>query len=86
MTFEIKSTNFVAKLRIENRRGKKVTLIDGLPKIEPYLKDLCKTLKNKYGAGGTYHLDGKEGAVEIQGDQRDSIREWLNQKGIKTKG
>lgn len=84
----VKSYHFFAVLRIEKqgRGGKTVTVIDGLPKVNVFLKDLTKTLKNSCGSGGTYSLEGKEGVIEIQGDKRDQIRTLLQKQGIKTKG
>ena len=85
---ELKSSNFTAILRIEKagRSGKTVTIIDGLPKVNVFLKDLTKVLKNRCGSGGTFDLEGKEGKIEIQGDKRDLIRTLLAERGIKTKG
>ena len=68
------------------RSGKTVTVLNGLPKIEIYLKDLCTELKKKCGSGGTYLTDQKEGVIEIQGDKREIIRATLIAKGIKIKG
>jgi translation initiation factor 1 len=68
------------------RGGKTVTVVDGLPKIELYLKDLSKELKSKCGTGGTYSMDGKDGLIEIQGDKREQIKRIFEQKGIKYKG
>ena len=84
----VKSRNFVAILRIEKqgRGGKTVTVIDGLPKINFFLKDLTKRLKNACGSGGTFLMDGKDGLIEIQGDKRDQIRALLEKDGIRTKG
>lgn len=84
----IKSNNFVVKLQIEKsgRAGKTVTVLNGLPKIEIYLKELCTELKKKCGSGGTYITDQKEGVIEIQGDKRDIIRATLTSKGIQVKG
>ncbi len=84
----LKSSNFVAKLSIEKsgRAGKTVTVIDGLPKINIFLKDLTKQLKNRCGSGGTFSLEGKEGKIEIQGDKRDLIRSLFIEKGYRTKG
>jgi translation initiation factor 1 len=84
----LNSRNFFAILRIEKngRGGKTVTVIDGLPKINIFLKDLTKKLKNRCGSGGTYSLEGKEGRIEIQGDKRDLIRTLLSEEGIRTKG
>lgn len=84
----MQSRNFVAVLRIEKqgRGGKTVTVIDGLPKVEIFLKDLCKRLKNACGSGGTYLMDGKEGVIEIQGEKRDQIRALLAKENIIVKG
>jgi translation initiation factor 1 len=79
---------FVAKLRIEKsgRGGKTVTVIDELPKNELFLKDWTTRLKKKCGSGGTYLMEGKEGAIEIQGDKRELIRAALTSAGIRFKG
>jgi len=84
----VKSRNFTAILSIEKqgRGGKTVTVIDGLPKLNVFLKDLTKRLKNSCGSGGTFSMEGKEGVIEIQGDKRDLIRTLLAKENIKTKG
>ena len=84
----VNSRNFVAILRVEKkgRGGKTVTVIDGLPKVNVFLKDLTKKLKNACGSGGTFLMDGQEGVIEIQGDKRDLIRTLLGKQKIKTKG
>lgn len=84
----ITSRKFIAVLRIETsgRRGKTVTVIDGLPKLEAFLKDFTRLLKNRCGSGGTYLMDGKEGKIEIQGDKREQIRRVLAAEGILVKG
>jgi len=84
----LKSQNYFALLRIEKagRGGKTVTVIDGLPKVNVFLKDLTKQLKNRCGSGGTFSMEGKEGKIEIQGDKRDLIRQFLGERGIRTKG
>lgn len=81
-----KAVNWVAKLRIEKNRGKTMSVIDDLPKIELFLKELSAELKKKFGAGGTFDLSGKEGKVEIQGDHLAAIREHFAKKGWKCKG
>jgi len=84
----VQSRNFVAIFRLEKnaRGGKVVTVIDALPKIEIFLKELCKELKTKCSVGGTYLMSGKEGLIEIQGDKREQIKKIFDQKGIKYKG
>jgi translation initiation factor 1 len=83
----IKSRNFVVSVKLDTsgRKGKTVTLLDGLPKQELFLKDLVKTLKQACGAGGTHLMDRKEGAIELQGDHRDRVCKFLEQHSVKTK-
>jgi translation initiation factor 1 len=78
------SSRLVAKLRLEKkgRGGKAVTVVDGLPDNAVFLKDLCQELKRVCGTGGTVG----EGAVELQGDLRDRIRDLLRDKGFVVKG
>lgn len=85
---DLKTSRFVALLRIEKqgRSGKTVTVIDGLPKVNIFLKELTRDLKNRCGSGGTFSLDGREGKIEIQGDKRDLIRTILEARQIRTKG
>src|SRR5713226_5566649 len=74
----------VAKLRVEKkgRGGKTVTVVDGLPRNASFLKDLCQDLKRACGTGGAVG----DGAVELQGDLRDRVRELLMEKGFLVKG
>lgn len=74
----------VAKLRLEKkgRGGKAVTVIFGLPQNEAFLKDLAQRLKRACGTGGTV----VEGNVELQGELRERVREWLLQQGYVVKG
>lgn len=73
-----------AKLRLEKkgRGGKAVTVVYGLPQNEPFLKDLSQALKRTCGTGGAVI----EGGVELQGDLRDRVRDWLRQQGYQVKG
>lgn len=61
----------------KGRKGKGVTLVTGIPLNEKELKAYAKLLKAKCGTGGTV----KDGVVEIQGDQRDTLVALLEQKG-----
>jgi translation initiation factor 1 len=74
----------VARLRIERagRRGKTVTVVEGLPRNAPFLKELAKELKRVCGTGGTIAED----RVELQGDHRDRLRDHLAAKGWVVKG
>lgn len=73
-----------ARLRIEKagRRGKTVTVVEGLPKNRDFLKDLTGELKKACGSGGTTGEDH----IEIQGDHRDGLRKLLQRKGWIVKG
>ena len=74
----------VAKLRMEKkgRGGKTVTVVDGLPDNATFLKELSQELKRLCGTGGAV----ADGAVELQGDLRDRVRECLTKKGWTVKG
>jgi translation initiation factor 1 len=74
----------VAKLRMEKkgRGGKTVTVVYDLPRNAAFLKELCQELKKTCGTGGA--ID--EGAIELQGDLRDRVREFLTKKGFLVKG
>ena len=69
------------KRETKGRKGKGVTLIEGVLMTPSDLKKLAKELKNKCGTGGTV----KDGVIEIQGDQRDLLRDVLAQKGFTVK-
>jgi translation initiation factor 1 len=72
------------RLRIEKagRKGKTVTVVEGLPKNREFLKELTGELKRACGSGGK----AAEDHVEIQGDHRESLRSLLQRKGWVVKG
>jgi translation initiation factor 1 len=74
----------VAKLRVEKagRGGKTVTVVYDLPRNAAFLKDLAQELKRACGVGGTVG----EGAIELQGDLRERLRELLLKKGFGVRG
>lgn len=74
----------VAKLRMEKkgRGGKTVTVVYDLPKNAAFLKDLAQELKRACGTGGAVAGD----TVELQGDLRARVREFLTEKGWTIKG
>jgi translation initiation factor 1 len=72
-----------AKLRLEKRgSGKSVTVVDGLPNNAEHLAALAKEWKRACGTGGSVG----SGSIELQGDQRERLREILEKKGWKVKG
>lgn len=62
------------------RGGKTVTVVDGFVGIGlPEKEQLAKKMRAACGCGGTV----KDGAIEIQGDQRDKIAEILSAAGFR---
>jgi translation initiation factor 1 len=73
----------VAKLRLENRAsGKHVTVVDGLPDNREFVEALARELKKACGTGGAVGA----GMIELQGDQRERLRDLLAKKGMTVKG
>jgi translation initiation factor 1 len=73
-----------ARLRMEKkgRGGKSVTVVYGLPRNATFLKELAQELKRVCGTGGA----AGEDYVELQGDLRDRVRDYLVKKGVSVKG
>jgi translation initiation factor 1 len=74
----------IAKLRLEKkgRAGKAVTVVYGLPENDAFLKDLSQALKRACGTGGAV----VDAAIELQGDLRDRVRDYLRERGYVVKG
>jgi translation initiation factor 1 len=74
----------VARLRIERagRRGKTVTVVEGLPRNVAFLKTLAAELKRACGSGGT----AIEDRIELQGDHLETLRSLLAGRGWVVKG
>ena len=74
----------IAKLRLEKkgRGGKAVTVVYDLPRNAAFLKELSQDLKRACGTGGTVVDD----TVELQGDLRNRVREFLQKKNFLVKG
>ncbi len=72
-----KPVKVTPKVRLDKsgRKGKVVTLMEGLPRNQGYLKDLAKKLKMKTGSGGTFYFSESGGTVEIQGDHKKVIED-----------
>jgi translation initiation factor 1 len=78
----IEPTQLKLKIRLEKnaRGGKQVTVIFNFPYNPTYFKNLLKLLKNRCGVGGAY----KDDQLELQGDQREKVREFLTTLQIKS--
>lgn len=62
------------------RGGKTVTVVDGFVGIGlPEKESLAKKMRAACGCGGTV----KDGAIEIQGDQRETIARILSEAGFR---
>ncbi|HLU48285.1 MAG TPA: translation initiation factor [Planctomycetota bacterium] len=72
----------IARLRIEKRRGKPVTVVavEGLD--DAALREIERELRSACAAGGTR----REGEIEIQGDHRETVRPLLSGRGLRVKG
>jgi translation initiation factor 1 len=72
-----------ATLSVEKRKkGKVVTVVQGLTNEGNDLPALLAALKNTCAAGGTL----KDDVLEIQGKHLDRIRDHLSRLGYRTKG
>lgn len=72
-----------ARLSVARRRkGKVVTLVQGLAGDGNDLPALLTRIKSACGAGGT--LAGE--TLEVQGDQRERVRELLGEIGYRVRG
>ncbi|NQZ32115.1 MAG: translation initiation factor Sui1 [Oceanospirillaceae bacterium] len=60
----------------KGRKGKGVTLIKGISLGDKELKALAKQMKQQCGTGGAV----KEGVIEIQGDQREVLKAFLEKR------
>ncbi len=75
--------NVVVRISRETsgRRGKTVTVVRGLPLDDDDARALAGELKRRCGSGGAV----KDGAIEIQGDHRDTVEAELARRGYRVK-
>jgi translation initiation factor 1 len=66
-------------LETKHRAGKTVTIVFGFIGAEDDINALGKALKNHCGTGGSV----KDGEIIIQGDHRQKVFQYLQQKGYK---
>ncbi len=62
-------------LDTKGRKGKVVTIVEGLQHNPATMMEIARVLKQHCGAGGTV----KEGRIEIQGDQRARVADKLRE-------
>jgi len=70
--------NYCVRIEKKGRGGKVVTVVEKLPPHEATLEKLCKFLKKRIGAGGTFYISDGMGVVEIQGERRSEILDLLS--------
>ena len=70
------------RLRLDRRAsGRLVTVVTGLPGTLAQVATLASELKAACGAGGTV----KDGALELQGDHRNTVETALAARRLKSK-
>lgn len=67
--------------KYEKRKGKPITIIEGYTGADSDFKQLAKEIKQLLSVGGSF----KNEKIIIQGDYRDKIMKFLEEKGFKTK-
>lgn len=65
----------------KGRKGKGVTVIFDLPEHDELLQRYAKALRKQCGVGGSV----KNGTIELQGDQREASKAFLEQQGFNVK-
>ena len=70
-----------ARIRIEKRGSRRVTLVEGLTASANDLPKVLEKLRARCGSGGTVKAD----RLEIQGDHRDAVGQQLAELGYRTK-
>ena len=80
-TLEPRQQMLYVSLDKKNRKGKKVTLIEGFQGSNEDLKSLARELKSSCGVGGSVGESG----ILIQGDFRERLIKLLQDKGFKVK-
>ena len=67
--------------REKRRKGKSVTVVQGLDPVASDLNELLRQLRSACAAGGTVN----QGGIEIQGDHREQISAILQDLGYPVK-
>lgn len=70
-------------IRVQQRNGRKcITTLDGLEE-DLDLKRICRAMRNKFSCNGNVSKkeDGME-IIQLQGDQRENIKQWLLEQEI----
>ena len=72
-------------IRVQQRNKRKcITTLAGLEE-DLDLKRICRAMRNAFSCNGSVKLDEENeniGIIQLQGDQRDNIKEWLLEQQI----
>ena len=71
-------------VRVQQRNGRKcITTLDGLEE-DLDLKRICKAMRNCFSCNGNVVMkEGEDtGVIQLQGDQRENIKQWLLEQEI----
>jgi translation initiation factor 1 len=65
-------------IRVQQRNGRKcITTLDGL-EDDLDLKRICRAMREKFSCNGTVtEKDDGSSVIQLQGDQRENIKQWL---------
>lgn len=81
---EIIPSDYELHIRLEKkgRGGKTVTVMYNFPLgADDYFKKLTKKIKRECGSGGTFKVD----SIEVQGDHKEVLKNYLISLGFKVK-
>ncbi|OGS50686.1 MAG: hypothetical protein A3K65_08845 [Euryarchaeota archaeon RBG_16_68_12] len=79
---DLQTEQTVLRISIDTRRyGKAVTRIEGFEEAGA-LREMASELKRAMATGGT----AKKGWIELQGDHRDAVKDWLSRRGYRVAG
>lgn len=62
----------------QQKFGKKYTIVEGIDTKDIDIKDVARKLKTRLACGGT----AKEGTIELQGDHRQKVMNFLVEIGF----
>lgn len=70
-------------IRVQQRNGRKcITTLDGLEE-DLDLKRICKAMRNAFSCNGNVAMKEEDvGVIQLQGDQRENIKQWLLEQQI----
>lgn len=71
-------------IRVQQRNGRKcITTLDGLEE-DLDLKRICKAMREAFSCNGNVVMKEEEetGVIQLQGDQRDNVKQWLLEQEV----